>query len=83
MNPPPLMPEVYTDYERALIAGYLLRMRHGTLQAKGSVGSPPAGSTEGWAEGNFLYYKDAERYSRFLLWWIGYPVGKDQMYVQP
>lgn len=78
---PPIHDGPYNDAERALIASYLLHQRAGTLAALGSSSKAPAGSTEGWGEGNVNYYKHAEAYSRFLLYWIGYPVQKNQMYI--
>jgi len=62
----------YTDEERALIAGYLLRMRAGTQRAKDSVDRAPPNQTGGWGEGNQRYYRNALQYSSFLLSWIGY-----------
>jgi hypothetical protein len=79
-NLPPTQMPPYTDAERALIASYLLQKRVGLLQALRSVEHAPPQSTDGWGEGNQRYYRDAEAYSRFLLWWIGYPVNKNQMY---
>jgi hypothetical protein len=70
----------YSDEERALIASYLLGKRAGTLQALASVKGLPPGSTYGWGEGSLSYYQHAEAYSRFLLWWIGYPTQVNQMY---
>lgn len=80
MNLPPVKSGPYTDEERALIASYLLWQRQGTLDALNSVGSAPPGGTENWGEGNQRYYKNAEAYSRFLLYWIGYKVPKGGMY---
>lgn len=77
---PPIVKDGYTDLERALIAGYLVRKRTGTIKALRAVGSAKRESTEGWAEGSFRYYADAERYSRFLLYYIGYPVAKGLNY---
>jgi len=76
----PITDKVYTDPERALIAGYLIHMRAGTLQALHSTGHPKLGSTDGWGEGTFRYYQDCERYSRFLLHWIGYDVQRGKNY---
>jgi hypothetical protein len=77
---PPVIKETYTPAERAIIAGYLIRMRGGTLRALASVGSATQGETSGWAEGNQRYYRDAERYSRYLLYWAGYIVAKGENY---
>lgn len=79
-NLPPDIRQTYTDRERAVIAGYLIRKRVGTLQALRSARSIKPDTTDGWAEGSVQYYQDAEAYSRFLLYWIGYQVGKDQNY---
>lgn len=76
----PIIKDSYTDAERALIAGYLVRKRSGAIKALRSVGSIIRESTEGWAEGSFRYYRDAERYSRYLLFWIGYPVERGKNY---
>jgi len=86
--PPPKLPEgplvsAYQPDERALIAGYLLHQRAGTLKALESYGSIPADTTELLAERGYDYYLRAESYSRFLLYWIGYPVQRNQMYVPP
>jgi len=81
--PLPVPPYPYDDETRAIIAGYLLHHRAGTLDALRSVGHPIAGQTEGWAEGNYHYYQAAESYSRFLLYWLGYPVQRNQMYEPP
>jgi hypothetical protein len=80
---PPVIKETYTARERAIIAGYLIRMRSGTLRALASVGSAVQGATAGWAEGNQRYYRDAERYSRYLLYWAGYEVAKGENYEAP
>lgn len=79
-NLPPVLTKEYNDRERAMIAGYLIGKRAGVLKALASVSTAPPGTTEGWAEGNTKYYQDAERYSRFLLHWIGYSVGRNQNY---
>jgi len=81
--PPPTIPDTYTDAERALIAGYLLHHRAGTLQALSSCSSIPAEIDGGSMATCGRYYRDAEAYSRFLLYWIGYPVGKGRMYAPP
>lgn len=79
-NLPPIIKESYSDAERALIAGYLVRKRTGTLKAVESTGSVTQGTTEGWGEGAFRYWKDCERYSRYLLFYVGYPVLKNKNY---
>jgi hypothetical protein len=77
---PPLVKSEYTARDRAIIAGYLIKMRAGTLRALTSVGAATVGATSGWAEGNQRYYRDAERYSRYLLYWLGYETEKGRNY---
>lgn len=81
--PPPEPFRMYTGDERALIAGYILHMREGILKAADSTGSPPAGSTLDWGEGSYNYWENAEAVTRWLLYWIGYPVRKGKLYVPP
>jgi hypothetical protein len=76
----PVVKSEYTARERAIIAGYLIGKRAGVLRALSSVGAATAGATSGWAEGNQRYYRDAERYSRFLLYYVGYEVEKGKNY---
>lgn len=76
----PVVKDQYTDEERAVIAGYLLRQRAGTLQALASS-DRYATLDNGYAPvRQQRYYRDAESYSRFLLYWIGYEVQKGQLY---
>ena len=70
----------YTDAERAVIAGYLLRQREGTLKALASSERGAQITTDIGQENQRRYYQICEAYSRFLLWWIGYPVMKNEMY---
>lgn len=79
---PPIVkpPGQYTDQERAVIAGYLLFMRAGTLSALSSSEQIPKHVGRGFGEQSYWYYADAESYSRFLLNDIGYRVGRRQMY---
>lgn len=79
-NLPPIEIGPYSDQERALIASYLLHQRAGTIAALRSVQAGLPHDTLGWSEGGSQYYTHAEAYSRFLLYWIGYPVAKNQMY---
>jgi hypothetical protein len=74
---PPILKVDYTARERALIAGYLLGKRKGTQQALDSAKKAPPGETFGWGEGNVAYYTHALAYSRWLLYKIGYPLGKE------
>lgn len=81
---PPFVPMLgYTDEQRSLIAGFLLHFREGTLKALASLGSVKAGITSGMAEAEYRYYVHAEAYSRQLLFYVGYPVAKDEMYAPP
>ena len=82
MNPAPvaLKPSQYTDDERAVIAGYLLAQRAGTLQALSSSELGAVITTDIGQEEQRRYYQVCEAYSRFLLYWIGYEVNKNQMY---
>lgn len=73
----------YSDEERAVIAGYLLQQRRGTLQALSSSSREMEIDTEFGRYNQLRYYQICEAYSRFLLYWIGYEVNKGQMYGQP
>lgn len=80
-NLAPVVKQTYTDHERAVIAGYLLHQRAGTLQALSSANRGLQITTEWGTENQLRHYKTCEGYSRFLLYWIGYQVEKGQMYV--
>lgn len=73
----------YTDEERAIIAGYLLRQRQGTLDALASSVRGAEITTDIGQENQRRYYQICEAYSRFLLFWAGYQVEKNQMYAPP
>ncbi len=79
-RPPVYWPQPLTDEDRALIAGYLLHHREGTLEALSSLGSVVSGLNAGQFDIMYRYYRSAEAYSRFLLYWVGYPVEKGKMY---
>lgn len=70
----------YTDEERAIIAGYLLKQRAGTLLASQSSERGAQLELDIGLDKQAVYYRNAEAYSRFLLYWAGYPVHKDRMY---
>jgi hypothetical protein len=77
---PPWISATYSDEEAAIIAGYLIRMREGTLQALQSGEyadqlTPDIPDITGKE-----YYRHAEAYSRWLLYWIGYPVAKNEQW---
>jgi len=85
VNLPPvsLRPSEYTDDERAVIAGYLLRQRSWTLQALASSDRMAEISTDYGRVNQQRYYQACEQYSRLLLYRIGYAVEKKGMYGQP
>lgn len=70
----------YTDEERAVIAGYLLKMRQGTLTALDSSERGEKIQTDIGLQNQVKYYSNCEQYSRFLLYWIGYEVMRKRMY---
>ncbi len=70
----------YSDEERAIIAGYLLQMRQGVLRALSSSARYVEITTDYGAMKQLAFYQIEEQYSRFLLYWIGYPVEKGNMY---
>lgn len=76
----PVVKQTYTDEERAIIAGYLLRQRAGTLEALASAKVSVTLYEVDYSINQRRYYRDAESYSRFLLYWIGYETPKDQLY---
>lgn len=82
MNLAPLVlrPSEYTDEERSVIAGYLLRQRQGTLAALASSERGAVLTSDIGQEQQRRYYQICEAYSRFLLYWIGYAVPKNKMY---
>jgi hypothetical protein len=80
---PPIIPPGYTPAQAALIAGFLIHHRAGLLTAMQTLGEPEADSAPAWADPVRAYWTNAEQYSRFLLWAIGYPVGRDVNYVPP
>jgi hypothetical protein len=83
LAPVVLRPSEYTDEERAVIAGYLLRQRHGTLAALSSSERGAVITSDIGQEQQRRYYQICEAYSRFLLYWIGYAVNKNKMYGEP
>lgn len=79
-NLAPVVKQTYTDEERAVIAGYLLRQRAGTLQALSSTERWMEITTDIGPQRGVKYYSNCESYSRFLLYWIGYTVNRKEMY---
>lgn len=77
---PPFVPPSYTPYERALIAGYLLARRAGVLHGVQTMSSDIVDQIPHWSGPVRDYYAAAEAYSRYELYYIGYAVGKDQMW---
>lgn len=78
--PAPLYTGDFTAEERAMVAGFLLHFRRGFLQAADSVVSPGTAAIPGWSGSTRLYFEHAESVTRFLLYWIGYPVKKGLMW---
>lgn len=76
-------PSEYTDEERAVIAGYLLRQRAGTLKALSSSERGATITTDIGQENQRRFYQIGEAYSRMLLYRIGYEVEKNMMYGAP
>jgi hypothetical protein len=76
----PVVKTQYTDEERAVIAGYLLHRRQGLLKALASVDLANEISVDGYFVKTFRYYKIAEAWNRFELFWIGYETPKNQLY---
>lgn len=76
----PVVKRTYTDEERAVIAGFLLRQRAGTLKALSSSDRYALITTDYGSVNQQRYYRDCEQYSRFLLAKISYPVAKGAMY---
>lgn len=62
------------------MAGFILHFRRGFLQAAESSGVAAAQQIPEWSAETVRYYQDAEAVTRFLLYWIGYPVAKGQMW---
>lgn len=79
-NLAPVVKQTYTDEERAVIAGYLLRQRDGTLRALASTERWMQITTDVGPQNGVKYYSNCESYSRFLLYVIGYQVKKGTMY---
>lgn len=84
MSSPSLVPPVWTgqlnQQQRALIAGFLLHSRQGILDALTTMHDPIVDQIIEWSGPTRQYYVAAEAYSRYLLWLIGYPVQRNQMY---
>lgn len=74
----PVIQDVYTDGQRAYIAGFLIWYRAGMLKALESVSSDAARAIPGWQRQQIRYYQDAESVTRYLLYECGYPVAKDE-----
>jgi hypothetical protein len=81
---PPVVKPIgqYTPEERAVIAGFLLRMRQGTLSALAAADRGVEITTEYGMINQRWYYQICEQYSRFLLYDAGYPTAKNRMYAQ-
>lgn len=79
---PPDVRKNYTDEERAIIAGYLLHQRLGTLKALSSTTKGAEIETDIGLQEHAKYYSNCESYSRFLLYWLGYEVQRNMMYGQ-
>lgn len=78
--PAPWYTGTYTPAQRAMVAGFILHFRRGFLDASASAGAPAADQIPPWRDETRRYYRDAESVTRFLLYWIGYPVARDQMW---
>lgn len=76
----PVYTGVFNRHQRAMIAGFLLHHRAQVLSALQSLSDPATLAIPEWAGPTRAYYEAAEAYSRKLLWEIGYPVDKNQMY---
>lgn len=76
----PLYTGDFSDDERSLIAGFILHFRRGILQAAESVGAEAAQQLPEWSARSQAYFANAESVTRFLLYEIGYPVQKGQMW---
>lgn len=75
-QPPFYVPPV-GPRDAALIAGFLLHFRWAVLEALYSMSDPSMEKLPEWSDPLRQYWVDAERYSRYLLWAIGYPVAKN------
>lgn len=73
---PPYVQVDISDRDAAIIAGYLLRQREGTLMALDSTEYADAITDDDIGDFGATYYRYAEAYSRFLLWKLGYSVPK-------
>lgn len=76
----PVVKDQYTDEERAVIAGYLLKRRNGLLKALASTNKADEINIDGFFTKTYRYYRSAESWNRFELYWVGYEVPKDGTY---
>lgn len=77
---PPIWDPPLTGRDRALVAGYILHYREMILSALefGALADPTL--LPEWLNPTMDYYQRAEEVTRWLLWWTGYRVARDQMW---
>lgn len=77
---PPVVRPHYSDEEAAIIAGYLIYHRDTLLLALESTTHAEITRPDYPGASGAEYYRHAEAYSRYLLYWIGYETGTNQQW---
>lgn len=80
MLPPFVWPGDWTEEDFRAIAGFILYYRAGVLRALESTSDPAYDQIPVTKAGQLRYYRDAEAFTRFLLYNTPYPVQKDELW---
>lgn len=79
-NQPPIWAPPLSGRDAALVAGFILHYRQGILWARDTLDLVTPGIFDEWVQAEQRFFKDGERWTRFLLYYTGYDVGKDLMW---
>lgn len=79
---PPLWNPPYRDDDLRHIAGFVSHVRQRVLSALASLEQLDSPEVIQWRDATVAYWESGERWTRWMLWELGYPVRKGQQWDQ-
>jgi hypothetical protein len=78
--PSPIYSGLLSDAEKALVAGFLLHERGQVLRGLAAARDDSFVKPSWWTNGMERYFSAGEKWTRLMLWKLGYHVEVDQQY---